>query len=528
MSDALDLRDRDQQFRRLRDTVFDILVVGGGITGAGIARDAALRGYSVALVEAGDFGSGTSSRSTKLIHGGLRYLPQGHVGLVRESARERAILTRIAPHLAQPVPMTVTARSWWERQKLRLGVALFERLGGVPHDQRHTVLNREELEAAEPALNTDRISGAVVYTEYQTDDARLVLGNVRSAAAAGAVVLNYVAADDLQLVSDGPSVVHVAGRLPGEQTATEARARVIVNAAGPWVDPVRRIEDAAADSNLVLTKGIHLVFDQARLPITRAIMLKTPDDRSAFAVPRDGQVYVGTTDTFHDTPETWPGIDAADVNYVLATANLNFDGVGLTPSDIRAAWSGLRPLIADPGKAPSEISRKDEMWTGPGGMITVAGGKLTAYRQMAERAVDACAAHLDGGKVCTSHTGVLPGGGDTPRAVVERLKGAGVAEDAASRLARLYGTEADGILADGGDAAAEVRHAVLNEGALRLADWWYRRSARAWFDPGDNGGALEHGAAEMARLLGWTEEAQAAEVAAVEEQMVRDAAAYAD
>lgn len=499
----LDLRDRPQQFARLGDSVFDILVIGGGITGAGVARDAALRGYSVALVDAADFGTGTSSRSTKLIHGGLRYLAQGQVGLVRESARERAILARIAPHLAQPVPMTVTARSWLERQKLRLGVTVFEWLGRVPRAQRHHTLNRSELEAAEPQLNTDRLSGAVVYTEYQTDDAKLVLANIRSAAAAGAVVLNYAPLKKLSFETAGDAVARIGNALGDDDEGAVLRARTVVNAAGPWVDPVRRLEADAADSNLVLTKGIHLVFRRETLPIDRAIMMKTPDNRSAFAVPRGAHVYVGTTDTFYDSADVWPTIEAADVDYLLAAANLTFDGRPLTRDDVQSQWAGLRPLIADPGKSPSEISRKDEMWVGPQGLITIAGGKLTAYRLMAERVVDACAGRLGDKDSCSTDQGTLPGGGAAPEDVRRDLETKGASREAADRLVRLFGDEAVQIHANGGGTATEVRYAVEAEGAVTLEDWWYRRSARAWFDPGDDPKSLPAGADAMAALLGW-------------------------
>lgn len=526
MPDTLDLRDRSTQFRRLNDTAFDILVIGGGITGAGVARDAALRGYEVALVDAADFGAGTSSRSTKLIHAGLRYLAQGRVGLVREAARERAILARIAPHLAQPVRMVVTARSWLERQKIRLGVAAFERLGRVPTAQRHEVWTRAELAQAEPVLNTERLSGAVAYAEYLTDDAKLVLANVRSAASAGAVVLNYAGVQKIvfeagqaprALIADGLE----AGR-SDRSPAAAVRARVIVNAAGPWVDPVRQLEQHDAGRKLVLTRGIHLVFGRERLPVGRAIMMKTPDNRSAFTVPRGVHVYVGTTDTFYPSPDVWPSIEAADIDYLLQAANLTFDGVALERSDVRSMWAGLRPLVADAGKSPSEISRKDEMWTGPEGVITIAGGKLTAYRRMAERAVDACAARLGTARPCSSHEHVLPGGDRPPETIGPALEKAGAAADVAARLVQLYGSAAVQVWQDGGGVAAEVRYAVASEGAVRLEDWWYRRSARAWFDPGDRGGALEEGADEMGRLIGWSADEKRRQIDAVGDRMKSD------
>lgn len=524
MTDDLDLRDRDRLLVDLTNEVFDILVIGGGITGAGVARDAALRGYRVALVDAADFGAGTSSRSTKLIHGGLRYLAQGRIGLVRESARERRILAEIAPHLAQPVPMVVTARSWLERQKLRVGVAAFERLGKVPVDQRHDVWSNKALERAEPCLNTERLSGAVAYMEYRTDDAKLVLGNIRSADAAGATVANYMLVKAILKEAGQPLRAVLGAPMGSGEEMGSIRAKVIVNAAGPWVDPVRQMESPDAASNLVLTKGIHLVFDHAHLPINRAIMMKTPDNRSAFAVPRGAHVYLGTTDTFYADPDLWPSVTADDVDYLLGAANLTFDGRRLERSDIKALWAGLRPLVADPGKSPSEISRKDEMWIGPEGVITIAGGKLTAYRRMAERVVDVCAERLGGAARCSTHERLLPGGDRSPAEITAGLVSSGLEPRTAERLVQLYGTEAKRVWADGGDAAAEVRQAVTREGAIMLEDWWYRRSARAWFDPADDVDALRQGANAMAALLGWDPVETDRQVAAVHSRAATDRA----
>src|SRR5665213_470720 len=265
---------RDALFDALEGRVFDLAVIGGGITGAGVARDAAMRGLSVALVEARDFAAGTSSRSSKMIHGGLRYLAQGDIALVREAASERKIVEAIAPHLARRTPFVIPARSAAAIAKLRAGLWTFEKLGGVPKDRRHEVWTQAEVRAREPAIAAEGLAGAVVYPEYLTDDARLTLANVRSAAAQGALAVNHAAVE--AIVIDGGRAVgmEVAETLPGApQRRARLAARVIVNAAGPWVDAVRAMESEGAAPRLRLTRGIHLVVARGALPIERTVIM---------------------------------------------------------------------------------------------------------------------------------------------------------------------------------------------------------------------------------------------------------------
>lgn len=516
----LDLRDRARTFAALSAETFDVLVVGGGITGAGIARDAAMRGLRTALVEAEDFASGTSSRSTKLVHGGLRYLAQGDFAIVREAARERRAVRRIAPHLAVATPVIVPARSFVEMAKLAIGLRAFDWLGAVAREDRHEVWSRRRLADLEPCMDNQGLVGAAVYPEYITDDARLVIANVRSAAAHGAVVASHAAVTAFTPGTGRVDAACVGATLPGEDREARVRARVIVNASGPWVDVVRRCEDPAATRRLMLTKGIHVVVRRGRLPLARSLLTSAPDGRSVFVVPRGGFVYIGTTDTFQPQPEYWPDITATDIDYLLATAAETFSVVPLTRDDIVAAWAGLRPLLLQPGRSPSEASRRDEMVEGVRGVITIAGGKLTAYRKMAERVVNRCQERLGlrARRAATSRE-ALPGGDfvGSVLTLARRLETQGLAADAAERVARLYGSEAQRVLAleatstDGGMglAVAEVEHAVRCEGALTLEDWWMRRSARGFFDPDRNGGGgieiLPAAASRMAVLLGWSE-----------------------
>ena len=508
---ALDFRNRSAILDGLDGASFDLVVIGGGVTGAGIARDAAMRGLTVALVEARDFAAGTSSRSSKMIHGGLRYMAQGDLGLVQEAASERKAVEAIAPHLTRMTPFVIPAKNAAAIAKLRTGLWAFEKLGGVPKARQHEVWSRMEVETKEPAIDASDLTGAVAYPEYLTEDAKLTLANVRAAVAFGATVVSYAPVSEI-LVENGKAVgVVLDDALNSETSRARVIAKVIVNAAGPWVDRLRGLEDATAKPRLMLSKGVHLVVDQARLPVSRTIIMGARDKRSVFAVPKGRFTYIGTTDTFYPEDHAWPHIDRDDIDYLVEATNKRFAIAPLGDADIVAAWSGVRPLVGQEGKSASEISRKDEVWTGPAGILAIAGGKLTAYRRMAERVVD-MVEDLLGRKPVDSKTATTPlPGGDLDVAAVTASLAATMPRLEAERLVALYGSEAQ--LAAGGPAA-EARHAVTVEGALKLEDVWVRRSNRAWFD--DKGGevALPALAAEMASLLTWSPDRTAAEIKA--------------
>lgn len=517
---GIDARRRADAFASLERQRFDLIVIGGGVTGAGIARDAALRGLSVALVEARDYASGTSSRSSKMIHGGLRYLTQGHIALVKEAASERQVLRRIAPHLAKAETFTIPTGSTAVAAALRGALWVYEKLGKVPAAERHVYLDAPEIARSEPLIDLGRYSGAVAYTEFLTDDARLVLANVRSAQAAGATVLNYASVDGLVLDGGRVRGVTIVSTLPGDERKARVLGQLVISAAGVWVDPIRHLEGGQDDTRLVLSRGIHLVLHRARLPVNTTVVLPTADKRMAYAVPHGRFTYLGTTDVFHDRAEYWPTLERTDVDYLLAAAQRNLRTAPIADSDIVALWAGIRPLVSQPGKKPGEVSRQDEIWTSPAGLISIAGGKLSAYRAMAEHVVDLAVTRLGKSALpCSTAAFPLTGGERTLSAGdIERLS-----DDAADadRLARLYGDEAPGVVADGGDVAAEARHAVTCEGALTLEDYWVRRSARAWFDARAGLDSLEPAARAMSRLLGWSEaerERQVALCRAIERQ----------
>ena len=505
-----DQTDRKGALGGLTDQCFDLLVIGGGITGAGVARDAAMRGLSVALVEAQDLASGTSSRSSKMIHGGLRYLVAGDVAVVKESASERATLHRIAPHLAQKTPYVIPTGSVRSKLILRAALWAYERLGGVERADYHEVWSSDELAEKEPLIERSRLNGAVVYPEFLTDDSRLTVATVRSAIDHGAVVATYLRATNIR--RDQTFSVETASTLPGENHEVTINARAVVNAAGPWVDQVLDLERPQAP-RLALSRGVHLVFDHADVPVRNTVVMRTPDARRIFAVPLGQYTYIGTTDDYHPEYEYWPPVTDQDVSYLLAATHKAMPEASLSPDRIVSVWSGIRPLVSDgSGRASKELSRKDEVWTSPSGLLSVGGGKLSAYRAMAERTVDMVIEnHGFSAKPCETADVPLPGGD----AIVLASDLTGVADAQAERLARLYGAEAPHLVDDTGEQAmlnAEVRQAVHREGALRLEDYWARRSSRAWFDDGAGLPILNQAATEMAELLGWDDAREAMEI----------------
>jgi glycerol-3-phosphate dehydrogenase len=398
--------------------------------------------------------------------------------------------------------------------KFRAAMWAFEKLGQVSGSERHRVWSVAELAEREPVAAAKGITGAVVYFEFLTDDARLTLANVRSAAADGAQVLTYAPVTEILLEHSRAIGVRCESVLDGESLAAVIRGRMIVNAAGPWVDALRTLEAPRDEARLTLTKGIHLVVPRERLPISRTVLMSAVDKRPIFAVPRGEVTYLGTTDTFHPKVGYWHEIEAAEVDYLFDAAARSFTSDRLTACDVVSSWTGVRPLIAQAGKSPSEISRRDEVWTGPAGVLSIAGGKLTAYRQMAERNVDTIAERLgfaaDAERGDSERDPLV--GGDCEPAPVDRSPEA--AHRPVDRLFDLYGSEAADVEADGGDLAAEVRQAVRREGAVRLEDYWIRRGSRAFFDVDAGLSTLAPASSEMARLLGWSEETRAEEVAA--------------
>jgi len=511
---------------------FDLAIIGGGITGAGIAREAALRGLSVALFEAEDFASGTSSRSSKLIHGGLRYLALGDVGLVRESALERKVIFRLAPHLAERRWMVLPVRSRTALLKFRAAITAYEKLGAVESHDVHQNWGAEELAREEPALDREEWRFACAYREYLTDDARLVLANLRAAAGHGARALNWAPVTAIPVENGRAAGVTARCRLTGREI--RVRARCVVNAAGGWVEAVRRLEDAAAPALLHLSKGVHIGIPAARLPVRHLLLLATDDRRGVFALRREEIVFVGTTDTTYKRgAEVWPRVSLADVEYLLAPLARYFRDAKLELGDVKTAWAGLRPLVAEPGKPPTDISRKDEILVGRAGVVTIAGGKLTGYRPTALRSLEQVERVLGRTLPDAGEGAPLPGGdfaGELPGLTHELVRAHALPQGTAARLARLYGSEAHEVIALGAESLSpgapvirgEVDWAVTREAAAHVEDVLYRRTRAALFEPEARTAIAEPIAARMRALLGWDAARSASELSEVRARLAAD------
>ena len=483
--------ERDLALARLRAGArFDLAVIGGGATGLGIALDAAVRGFSVLLAEAGDFAQGTSSRATKLVHGGVRYLAQGNVALVREALRERAALLGNAPHLAQPLPFVVPGYKAWEPGWYGMGLKLYDTLAGRRGLGATRWLSAGQTAELLPGARSDGLRGGVLYWDGQFDDARLALALARTAAARGALVLNHLAVTGLRQqrgqvrglqLRDGPS---------GE--AFEIEASCVVNATGVWVDAVRGMERAAdappPQPMVAPSQGVHLVVDRSFLPGHHALMVpRTDDGRVLFAVPWLGKTVLGTTDTPRDDLVMEPRPFAHEVDFILREAG-RYLRRAPQRGDVRSAWVGLRPLVRPSGEAgdTKRISREHTIVVSAAGLVTVTGGKWTTYRAMAEDVLSRCMEH-----------GLLPlkaAGVTEHLALIGAAAGRSLAEPPgehlygheAARLQELPGAQRwlwrDAESGQGGLSEAMVRFAVRHEMARSVEDVLARRSRLLFLD----------------------------------------------
>ena len=525
---------RSAALARLGSETFDLLVIGGGINGAGIARDGAMRGLRTALVEHADFASGTSSRSSKLIHGGFRYLEQGDVRLVLEACRERERLRRLAPHLVRPQEFIFPVYEGGPvgRFKLAAGLWAYDLMAGLWNVHRHRMLSARATRQAEPALRTEGLRGAGRYWDCRTDDARLVLETILAAVREGGVAVSYARVTAL-LKEDGRIAgARLVDRLGGGEVSV--RARVVVNATGPWVDAVA-VLDAPAPPRLRLTKGVHVLVPRARVGNRAAVVLHAvKDGRVMFVIPWKEQTLVGTTDTDHEGgPDVPAVVEAADVSYLLETVNHYFPAARLSRADVTSAFAGLRPLIAPPAGAavaPSSVSREEEIFASPSGLISIAGGKLTTHRLVAaavvERVIDALRRGGERRRFGRSRTGTvpLPGGTAPPDSVAAAVlshDGNGLAPPVIGHLADRYGSRvgellhrvaadrrlADPIVPTLPDPRAEVLEAVEHEGALTVEDVLRRRTQISLREETEGVRVAGEVAALMAGPLGWTPEA---------------------
>ena len=523
--------DRRAALARLGAETFDLLVIGGGVTGAGIARDAVLRGLKVALVEKTDFAAGTSSKSSKLVHGGFRYLEHAQFRLVFEGTNERALLMKVAPHLVRPLEFLLPV---YKHDKpglfvLDVGLWIYDGLSKFSSPKLHRTVRAPRLGKLEPGLKRDGLDGGLLYYDCATDDARLTLENIVDARALGATIVNYTRA--VKLLRDGDRIAgaEVQPVDAGDDGAiVPVRAKVTINATGPWTDDVRKL--AGDKSILHASKGVHLVVDSKRLAPRHAVVMKQKK-RIVFCIPwGQDRTVIGTTDTFWDAPPEQVHTDADDVAYLLDLANNYFPEARLTPDDVLATWAGVRPLIkpdSDVATA-SDVSREHHILERPG-LVTIAGGKLTTYRRMAAEVVDHAGKQLGHGAAlapCGTETRPLPGAADPiysagyagVTALQERLAGEGVVDAAvAKHLANMYGARAPSVVArvkaepalgerldpELAYVMAQVDVAVDEEQALTVEDMLGRRLPLLLRARDQGLGCAERVARRMATRLGW-------------------------
>ena len=517
---------RRSDLRRLQEEHFDVLVIGGGINGAAIAREAALRGLRTALVDKGDFASGTSSRSSKLIHGGFRYLETGDFWLVLEASRERDLLRRrLAPHLVRPLRFFFPVyrggplRPW----KLRAGLLLYDLLAAFRNIERHQMVRASAALLAEPKLRAEGLRGGALYYDCFTDDARLVLENVLAARSAGATCANYLSVESLRK-HDGRVAGAEVRDLDAEGGRFGVRARAVINAAGPWLDRVRALDDPKAEPVLRPTKGVHILLPRDRVGNQNAVALHTVRDRRIlFVIPWEDHTLVGTTDTDYDGSPDEVCAEPEDLAYLLEAVNFYFPAARVREPDVVSSYAGLRPLIASGPlrEAPSAVSREDAMFESAAGLVSLGGGKLTTYRRVAIKVVDRVAAVLrdrfgiDARR--SSRTARLP----LPGAVGGAAEALPTdADEFASMLQTRYGTRAAEVMAllrtdptlgtpvasGVRDVRAQTRFAAQAEMALRVEDVLRRRTTVALRSTDGGASAAESTAALMAEALDWDSE----------------------
>ena len=536
---------RKKMLGKLQKKEFDLLIIGGGITGAGIALDAVSRGMKVALLEKNDFASGTSSKSTKLIHGGLRYLKQFDFFLVREVGMERAIIHGLAPHLVVPDKMLLpiieegTYGSWLTS----IGLKIYDVLASVEGDDKRKMLNKEKALEKEPLLPPDILEGAGYYAEYRTDDARLTTEVMKTAYERGAKILNYCEVQEFLYENQTIKGVRALDHLKNE--SIEVRSKYVINATGPWVDRVRSEldKDELKGKKLLPTKGVHLVFPREKFPLKQSVYFDVSDGRMIFGIPRGKITYVGTTDTVYRDDLDKVSTDLDDAVYLIDAVNSMFPDIELRVEDIESSWAGLRPLIFEEGKSASELSRKDEVFESENGLISIAGGKLTGYRKMAERVVDVVAKrlliehNLEFRKVQTENIALtrvpFPNYKAVRRFIDQMhalMQPEGFDREDSVTLVHNFGHDAEVIFDKYAElededrevrlAKAELWYCVNFEMVAQALDFFERRTGRMYFDVPSIQKLKVPLIEEMARLLAWNEAEKAEQLQKLESKLL--------
>ena len=526
----LSAETRRENIEWLKYNQLDLLVIGGGITGAGVALNASAKNMTIGLIEMQDFAAGASSRSTKLVHGGLRYLKNFEVELVANVARERAIIHQNAPHIVQPRKMLLPVYDEQDASftdfSAEIALQLYDQLGEVSEEWRYSFISKEDVLQEAPGIKETGLLKGGLYLDYLNDDARLTISTLKTAHQKGAKIANYVEAVGY-LYNDENKIsgVKVVDKETGE--AFSIQAQVVVNATGSWSDETRKMQADHQDSRMLPTKGVHFVVDHSRLPVKRTIYTDTGlrDHRMLFIIPRNGKTYFGTTDTPYEGDLVHPEITKEDVTYLLDAVNMRFPDAKLTLADIETGWSGLRPLIQpEDATDPSDISREHEIFISEEGLVTIGGGKLTDYRLMAEDTlktiesllnkdfpeVDTATIRLSGGEIKTGYTFA-----DYCDPAIKVGVAAGLSETDAQELVDWFGTDFERVL-EGMDAvkdsrlplkdALSLQYAMNYEMTLDLEDYFLRRVETLLFDYGRMRALIMPALEQMAAYYEWDDE----------------------
>jgi glycerol-3-phosphate dehydrogenase len=529
--------------KELSGPTFDLLIIGGGATGTSAARDAALRGLSVALLEKNDFGSGTSSRSTKLFHGGLRYLEKFEFGLVREACRERELMLTLAPHISHPRPFIYLLYNGYHMMfkwlpatllMLNAGLTMYDTFSGNPWERRHKMLNKKKLLDVEPHLNPNGLKGGGYYYDFLTDDGRFTIETMKAACDAGASAANYTEVKGLVQENGRISGVEAVDLITGEEGVIKAKQ--VINTTGPWTDEIRFMEEGVNSRMLSPTKGVHIVLRKQDFPLNHAVFLQSPrDGRTVWPIPAldSDLVYVGTTDTYYEDSFDHVVATHQDIDYLLEVANHTIPGCNVGYEHVVGTWAGLRPLVKPEGDlAASAVSREHEIFVSPNGLLNIAGGKLTTARvmgyQVVDKAIELLAeTHAIKGVPATTTADVPLAGGDAKEiAQAQQLApGVNLPDAVKDRLLEHYGGNftkiaalagADPALARGlgghNLVAAEVRYAVAEEMAMTVTDFLTRRASVFYWTPDGGLDIVESVAAEMGTLLAWSPEQTTAQI----------------
>ncbi|RED93614.1 glycerol-3-phosphate dehydrogenase/oxidase [Marinoscillum furvescens] len=525
---TFDATKRSELVHKLKNDAYDLVIIGGGITGAGIALDAASRGLKTALVEKNDFASGTSSKSTKLIHGGLRYLKQFEVALVREVGQERAVVHKLAPHLVKSEKMLLPLIKDGTYGKIltSVGLMVYDVLAGVEKVDQRKMLDQQETLEIEPLLDASKIEGGGIYAEYRTDDARLTIEILKTAVRMGADVINYAEATDFEYTDGKISGIHWKDHLTGEEHLI--KNTFTISAAGPWVDEIRKKNKSLEGKHLHPTKGVHIVVPHEKFPVRQSVYFDVPDGRMIFAIPRDRVTYIGTTDTDYHGDINDVRTDKVDVEYLINGVQHIFPEITLDIADVESSWAGLRPLIEEEGKSASQLSRKDEIFESETGLLSIAGGKLTGYRKMAERIVDRLVNKMDESVAKTLQEcftdkimlsgGVFKGGKDVEayqREIEAQVVALGLDSYYGAYLVGNYGRQTGDILrlfhkraeqdAEIRLALAELEYTIAEEAVHSLLDFFERRTGRLYFNINTIPKLIEPVTEHMTTAFGWDE-----------------------